>query len=50
MNQNTKREYLPPQIKQVQVSVEDGYAVSRLNVVATGDNSGIHFGTINGSW
>ena len=50
MTQNTKREYLPPQIKQVQVNVEDGYALSHQNIVASGDSDGIHFVTDNGSW
>ena len=50
MTQNTKREYVPPQIKQLQVSVEEGYALSRQNIVATGDNDVIHFITDNGSW
>ncbi len=50
MTQNIKREYLPPQIKQLQVSVEEGYALSSQNVVATGDNDAIHFTTVQGSW
>jgi hypothetical protein len=50
MTQNTKREYLPPQIKQLQVSVEEGYALSSQNIVATGDNDAIHFTTVQGSW
>ena len=50
MTQNIKLEYLPPQIKQLQVSVEEGYALSSQNVVATGDNDAIHFTTVQGSW
>ena len=50
MTQNTKREYVPPQIKQLQINVEEGYALSRQNIVATGDNDAIHFVTDNGSW
>ena len=50
MTQNTKREYVPPQIKQIQVRVEVGYALSRQNIVATGDNDAIHFTTVQGSW
>ena len=49
MTQNAKREYLPPQIEQLQVRVEKGYQVSGQDAVVTGDNA-IQFGTAEGSW
>ena len=49
MTQNIKREYDPPQIRQLMVAVEEGYALSSQTPVATGDNA-IHFGIDNGTW
>lgn len=49
MIQNTKREYLPPQIEQMLARVEKGYEVSGQDVAVTGDNA-IHFVTDQGSW
>ena len=49
MIQNTKREYMPPQIEQLLARVEKGYDVSVQDVAATGDNA-IHFETVQGSW
>ena len=50
MTQNRKREYLPPQIEQLQARVEKGYQVSGQNAVASGDNTGIQFVDTYGSW
>ena len=49
MTQNRKREYLPPQIEQLQARVETGFQVSSQEAVASGDNA-IQFENIEGSW
>ena len=49
MSQNIKWEYEPPQIKQLSVNVEEGYALSSQAPAVTGDNA-IHFDIINGAW
>ena len=49
MNQNAKREYQSPQIKQLQVPVENGFRLSGQNVVASGDNA-IQFENVQGTW
>ena len=49
MTQNTKREYQPPQIEQLQARVEKGYQVSGQSA-ASSSGSPIQFGTSEGSW
>ena len=49
MTQSTKREYQSPQIKQLQVHVENGFLVSGQNPIASGDNA-IHFEEVQGTW
>lgn len=49
MTQNTKQEYQSPQIKQMRIGVEEGYALSRQNTVETGETT-LHFGTVQGQW
>ena len=49
MTQNTKREYVSPQVRQLRIGVEEGYALSRQNVVETSETT-IHFGTVQGQW
>ena len=52
MKEKSKREYLTPQIRQMLVVVEDGYAISHQDTsgTTTDPSSGFHFGTIPGQW
>ena len=52
MKEKCKREDLTPQIRQMLVVVEDGYALSRQETsgTTTDPSGGFHFGTIPGQW